>query len=302
MTTKINEAKHNVMPFKHVGIYARVSTAESKQLHSLSNQVGGLFDVVAADPIMKLYDVYVDVGSGRKARKNLGRLIEDCKAGEVDYILVKSVSRMYRDVVGLLELIRQLKELNVNVHFQNDNIDSISCNGELTITLIEAIAQAESDAKSMNIKWGLEKAKANPRAKINNRIIYGYRHEEGKLVVKDEEAEVIRFIYKLYLDGLSVLQIIEELYEKGIPSPKGNNRWAKETIRKILKDERYTGLFLIEESRKMNIQQKNNYPAIISRVMFNTAQLKSAERSNMIYNENGERVRAPKKYSNKKIK
>ena len=295
------QPKHVFKPIINVAIYARVSTAESKQVHSLSNQIEGLFDVVAADPFMRLYDIYVDIESGKNKRRNLGRLLKDCRAGKVDYVLVKSVSRMYRDVVGMLSFIRKLKELGVNVHFQNDDIDSISADGELTLTIVEAIAQAESEEKSKNIKWGIQKAKNNPNAKINNRVIYGYgRDDNGQLYIVEKEASAVRRIYTWYLEGLSVLQIIEALHNEKVPSPKGREYWSKESIRKILKEERYSGYLTVDDTRSRVVMQKTNYPEVIPRNTFKDVQLSLSERSNMTYDENGDRVRLKRKYSSKK--
>lgn len=288
-------------PIKNVAIYARVSTYNSTQLHSLGNQISKLIDVVDKDPSARLYDIYTDISSGRESRKNLERLIEDCKQKKVNYILVKSVSRMYRDVVGLLTLTRELKELGVNIHFENDNLDSISPSGEFSLTLVEAIAQAESDQKSKDIIWGLEKAKNNPHSKYNNRIIYGYIHDDGnELKIDEEEANVIRKIYALYLSGLSEKKIIDALEKEKILSPTGKARWNNQKINGILTDIRYVG----KESNKqgnITIIDKLNYPEIIDRETFAKVQLMKNKRSNVVYDKEGNRVRSKKKYSSKSI-
>ena len=151
--------------------------------------------------------------------------------------------------------------------FENDNLDSISPSGEFSLTLVEAIAQAESDQKSKDIIWGLEKAKNNPHSKYNNRIIYGYIHDDGnELKIDEEEANVIRKIYALYLSGLSEKKIIDALKKEKILSPTGKARWNNQKINGILTDIRYVG----KESNKqgnITIIDKLNYPEIIDRVI-----------------------------------
>lgn len=296
--------KANFQPksgIKYVGIYARVSTYNSTQLHSLRNQISKLIDVVDGDATARLYDIYVDISTGRESRRNLERLLNDCRMGKVNYVLVKSVSRMYRDIVGLLTLTRELKELGVNVHFENDNLDSISADGEFSLTLVEAIAQAESDQKSSNIKWGLDKAKRNPSSKYNNRIIYGYkRTADNKLEIFDEQAKIVRKIFDLYLSGLSERKIINVLEAEGVLSPTGRPRWNNEKIRGILTDIRYVGKESTEEG-KLTIIKNLNYPEIIDRETFAKVQLMKNNRSNIEYDEEGNKIRSKNKYSSKNI-
>lgn len=287
-------------PIKHVGIYARVSSQRSSQLNSLKNQISGLIDFVAMDETMFLGGIYADVESGRNSRKDLERLMDDCRAGKINYVLVKSISRMYRDTVGFLNIIRELKSLNINVHFVVNNVDTLNDKEEFILTLLAAVAQSESDNKSANIRKGLLMAKSNEDSNYNNRVFYGYgRTKEGKLFVKDNEAEVVKLICKLYLEGYSVDRIIEQLYQKRIPSPSGNEKWAKKAITNILEKEEYTGKHHIKEGNKTLITNLK-YPEIISREMFDDVQREISRRSNVVRDKDGNKVRSGKRYVGKK--
>ena len=290
-------------PIKNVGIYARVSTAQSKQVNSLSSQVDVLFDIVAKDPFMRLYDVYVDIASGRKDRRNLDRLLRDCEDGKVDYVLVKSVSRMARDTVLLLNYTRRMKDLNVNVHFENGKIETISSNDELVLTITAAYAQAESDWKSVSIRQGIKMAKEDPNSKVNNKAIYGYgKDSDERLYIIPEQAEVVKSIYTMYIEGYSVIKIINALYEKGIPSPSGKPRWTDRSVRLLLAQRKYTGQDLISKLPKMTTIRKNNYPRIIEQYTFDEAQEIAAKRSTHEKDADGNTVRSKTKYSSKRGK
>ena len=278
---------------KRVGIYCRVSTSTDEQARSLANQVGSLMQDVARNSNFALYDVYVDVdsGYGKNERRNLKRLIKDCEDGKVNYVLTKSVSRFYRDTVYLLQVVRKLKELGVEVFFQNDNISSFGGESELLLTLVGAIAQAESDMKSEFIKWGILKAKENPNSKMNNRVFYGYKHDEnGKPIINEEQAKVVRKIYTLYNEGMSIIKIIRELEKENILTARGKPTWSKRALEVILSDERYTGEIRTGGPFLIRIQ-KLQYPQIISPTVFDEAQENKKARSNIVVTEDGKHRR-----------
>lgn len=282
---------------KRVGIYCRVSTSHDDQMNSLANQVGKLMQDVMHKGNFTLYDVYVDVGSGygNYERRNFERLIKDCHDGKVNYILTKSVSRFYRDTVFLLKNIRELKEIGVEVYFQNENISSFDGEAELLLAITGAIAQSESDNKSEIIKWGIMRAKENPNSKMNNRVFYGYEHDEnGKPIINSEQAKVVRKIYQLYNAGLSVIKIISELEKEEVLTARGNKKWSKRAIDVILTDERYTGERRTGPAHRVNIE-KLPYPPIISASEFDEAQANRKERSNLVTTEDGKK-RKPVRY------
>ena len=193
-----------------VGIYCRVSTASKTQVVSIGHQLFGLIADVANSQQARLYDVYLDIQSGRTSdnRKNLMRLLDDCRTGRVTLVYTKSISRFARNTVDVLTIVRELKKMNVPVYFENEQLYSFDKEAELAISLHGAIAQGESENKSENIKWSLDKAAQNPDAQIYNRKCYGYSNaEDGSLVINEPEAEVIRQIFQMYLDGYSVEEI-----------------------------------------------------------------------------------------------
>lgn len=282
---------------KHVGIYCRVSTSMADQAGSLANQVGKLMKDVADNHNLILYDVYVDISSGygRYERRNLERLMNDCRDRKVNYVLTKSVSRFYRDTVYLLKVVRELKELGVEVFFQNENISSFDGEAELLLAITGAIAQSESDNKSELIKWGILRAKENPNSKMNNRVFYGYKHNEsGKPIINEEQAKVVRKIYTLYNEGMSIIKIIKELEKENILTARGNTTWSKRAIEVILSDERYTGEKRTGSPWNVRIE-KLPYPQIISAAVFDETQEYRKARSNIVVTEDG-RKRKSEKY------
>lgn len=292
---------------RHAGIYCRVSTSNYDQISSLGNQIDGLIEYVLRQPLLHLTDIYIDICSGHreKERENLKRLMNDCNEGRIDYIIVKSVSRFSRDTNELLNVVRKCRKMHVTVYFQNENISSDNPGSELYLSMFGAVAQAESDGKSENIKWGIKRAKKDPNSKYNNRKFYGYDHDgEGKLVVNEEQAAVVREIYSLYLNGKSVLKIIDQLKEEGILSPRGNAVWPKHSIEVILSDERYTGKLTAFQKERLehqteDYQTEDHHPPIIDHEVFEAVIKLRDERSNLTMNENGEIVRKKTRYKSK---
>ena len=248
-----------------VGIYCRVSTASKTQVVSIGHQLSGLIADVANSQQARLYDVYLDIQSGRTSdnRKNLMRLLDDCRTGRVTLVYTKSISRFARNTVDVLTIVRELKKMNVPVYFENEQLYSFDNEAELAISLYGAIAQGESENKSENIKWSLDKAAQNPDAQLYNRKCYGYSNaEDGSLVINDPEAEVIRQIFQMYLDGYSIGGIKKYLEEKGILTSRGKSTWSKRTIETILANEKYVGdviLYLQMEAGIRRPQRAERY-------------------------------------------
>lgn len=232
------------IPIKKVAVYARISKSQKDTTGSVDSQISVLLDHIDCNKDLRLEGIYVDVGSGRDAesRKELKRLLKDCKEGRIDMILTKSVSRFGRNVVDMLSITRRLKEMNVDVFFLNDNIHSLDNDGELSLTLLAAVAEGESRSKSENIKWGIAKKAEDPDAPIYSKPCYGYRKDEnGELVIHEKEAEIVRRIFDMYLKGMGSIAIGQALEKDKIPSPSGREKWPKATIEKMLRNEKYYG-------------------------------------------------------------
>ena len=238
---------------KRVGIYCRVSSNSFEQLKSLTAQVSALTRVTAATPQWLLVDVYMDIASGKigSSRKEFSRMLEDCNSHNLDIILTKSISRFGRDTVDTLEALNQLKTLGVRVIFEQEDLDTANTDSDLMISIIEAIAQAENESRSDNIKWGIKQRAAQGTSKLYNRKCYGYKNDvDGSLIIDDEEAKNVQLIFDFYLQGKSIIGIIEELEKLGIKSPTGKDKWSKRTINVMLSNEKYIGIVRLLNSGK----------------------------------------------------
>ncbi len=304
-----NKIIHYIPPLppkreKRVGIYCRVSTNSTDQLKSLTAQVSALTRLTAANPKWLLVDVYIDIASSKtgSSRKEFTRMLKDCQSHDLEIILTKSISRFGRDTVEILDALNQLKLLGVRVIFEQEVLDTADTDSELMISIIEAIAQAENESRSDNIKWGIKKRAAQGTSKLYNRKCYGYVNaSDGSLMIKDEEAKNVRLIFGMYLRGKSVIGIISELEKMGIKSPTGKGKWCKRTIDVMLSNEKYIGNVRLLDDGKHDLcyLSEENNPAIISKETFQAVQIEKQHRSNVI-KAGDDSKRKSKKYSSKK--
>jgi DNA invertase Pin-like site-specific DNA recombinase len=229
---------------KRVGIYCRASTNSAEQLKSLTAQVSALTRLTAANPKWLLVDVYIDIASSKtgSSRKEFSRMMKDCQSRNIEIILTKNISRFGRDTVEILDALNQLRPLGVRVIFEQEVLDTADTDDDLMISIIEAIAQAENESRSDNIKWGIKQKAADGSSKLYNRKCYGYTNaSDGSLIIKESEAKNVRLIFNMYLQGKSVIGIVSELERLGIKSPTGKGKWCKRTIDVMLSNEKYTG-------------------------------------------------------------
>lgn len=294
---------------KEIGIYCRVSTKSQEQMESLATQVSELVRFVRKAGIYNLYDIYIDVMSGayQKNRPAFQRMLNDCRNHNLNLIICKSISRFGRNTEEMLKSVREIKECHVNVYFQLENLNTMDADTEHIMTIIEAFRESENKAKSDNIRMGLEMRARNGSSGFYHRRCYGYqKNTNGELEIVPEEAEVVRTIYSVYLQGASINKIISFLKEKGIKSPTGKDNWYSKTIDEILSNEKYYGDVILVKSvsltgiggkRVKNIgyaeryQASENHPPIISREMFETVQAEKKKRSNYDYSEEGKKRR-----------
>jgi len=268
-----------------VAAYCRVSTQHEKQLHSLAVQIDYYTELFSDDDTVELVGIYADEGiSGTQVhhREQFLRMMEDCRAGLINQIYTKSVSRFGRNTVDTLSFTRELKLLGVDVYFEKENIHSTDSSGELMLTLIAAFAESESESMSQNIKWGLDRKyeKGNVSSLTLGKF-FGYRQlPGGEPVVDETEAVTVRRIYREFLEGWNCTQIAEHLTKDGIPTERGLDHWLFSTISNILKNEKYKGDALFHKSfvsdpithkRKRNTGELVKYygedifPAIVDR-------------------------------------
>ena len=242
----------SIVPSKQkVAAYCRVSTMATEQQSSLLAQELYYEDYIKQNPDWIFAGIYSDIGSGTrvKGRSRFKALLSACKRGKIDIILTKSAYRFARNTVDALKTIRMLRSRNIDIYFEQEDIHSLYESSEFMLTLICARAQEESFSKSEDIKWGLHKSFKNPNSKYYQRICYGYTHDQnGKLIIQEEQAEVVRLIYKMALSGANLARISSQLADMGISSPRGKKVWSKETLRKILHNEKYTGCVILQKT------------------------------------------------------
>ena len=291
-------------PMKHVVIYARVSSNTMDQLESLKAQVSGLTKFISGHNNWKLVDIHMDIASAKKDsfRPAFHKMIEECKAGLTDIVVVKSISRLGRDTVEVLDAINTLRESQVRIIFKQEELDSLTVGSSLLISTVEACTQAENETRSANIKWGIKQRASNGSLGFYRRKCYGYdKDENGDLIINKEQAEVVKLIFDLYLGGKSILGIVKELKDRNIKSPTGKDDWPKRSVEKMLSNEKYIGVSVVNVGGKEGQIYKlnNSHPSIITKEIFDTVQEEKRKRSNMVTDENGTH-RSGKKYSSKK--
>lgn len=305
---------------KRVGIYCRVSSAKKHQLRSLSAQASGLTQFVATKPNWRLYDIYLDVASGSdNKREEYNRMLDDVTCGKIDLVVVKSSSRLGRDTAETIQACRELIHFDCDIYF-HDADSYYSQMGALVVEMTAAIDQADNESRSENIRWGIRKELDNTDAKRYNRVCYGYDHDEdGKLIINEEQATIVRKIFLLYLSGASILTIKRTLEDEGIPAPRGGEKWSKKSIDAILKNSKYTGDSTIlsrglDYRADTNVIVRNDaelsndvfftiidhHPAIISKDTFEAADVERKKRSNITVDAEGRKVRKSTHYSSKK--
>lgn len=297
-----------------VAVYCRISCNSDEQKNSLQAQQEYYGKAVIKNENCLLVGIYADIASGvnKKKRIQFNKLIKDSKKGKIDIIVTKSISRFARNTLDFLEVIRMLKELNVDVYFENEKIWLSKERNEFMMTTYAAIAQEESMMKSRSIKWGLENSFISGDSKIAQRKCYGYTNDNGNLVVNSEQACIVKEIYKMYLEGLSLSSIVKELYQKEVKSPTGNDRWSVSAIDKILSNEKYVGNVLLQKTyvsdvlkhakiknngEKAKYLYENNHEGIIDKETFDLVQIEKAKRSNTIVDNNNKLSRKSKRYS-----
>jgi len=231
---------------KRVAAYARVSSGKDAMLHSLSAQVSYYSDYIQQHREWEYAGVYADEAlTGTKdSRPDFQRLLHDCRAGRIDMVITKSISRLARNTVTLLETLRELRQIEVDVYFEEENIHSIGGEGEFMLTLLASFAQAESLSVSENCKWRIRK-RFQAGEIVNLRFMYGYNINKGEITVDHKEAEVVRMIFADYISGMGCDRIAGKLNGWGLKTVR-NNAWNGKRVADIIKNEKYTGNALLQ--------------------------------------------------------
>ena len=283
-----------IIPKKKVAAYARVSKESERMHHSLSAQVSYYSSLIQHNPEWQYAGVFADYGisgTGTAKREEFRRMLKAADNGEIDIILTKSIQRFARNTVDLLNTVRHLKDIGVEVRFEKEHIHSLSGDGEFMLTILASVAQEESLSLSENMKWGIRKRfeQGVPHGRFR---VYGYRWEGDMLVVVPEEAEVVKRMYRDYLAGKSRSQIGKELAADGITTRSGCP-WVHSNIWNVLTNVIYTGTLLLQKFYNTNplhrhqvrnrgqlpqYQVENSHPAIIDRATFDAVQAEMERR------------------------
>lgn len=272
----------NTRARRRVAGYARVSTDSEEQLTSYEAQVDYYTKYIRSNPDWEFVDVYTDEGISAvstRGREGFNRMIEDALAGRIDLIVTKSVSRFARNTVDSLTAVRKLKEHGTEVYFEKEGIYTFDSKGELLITIMSSLAQEESRSISENVTWGQRKRFADGKVTLPYSSFLGYRKgPDGLPEIVPEEAETVREIYRLFIQGKTVNWIANHLTGKGIPTPRGKSKWQTSTIESILMNEKYKGSAILQKkftvdflSKKMKVNEgevpqyivEESHPAII---------------------------------------
>lgn len=276
---------------KRVCAYARVSTDLDEQLNSYKTQINEFTSFIKSREDWEFVKMYSDEGiSGTSVKKRLGflEMINDAKAGKIDLILTKSLSRFARNTVDALTIIREMRDINVDIYFEKENLYSSDSKVDFLITIFSSIAQEESRNVSENVKWGVRKGFKEGRVKLNWNIFLGYeKNEDGLIVINEDEATTVKMIYNLYLSGKTYRQIKDELITLQRKNGKGSFNWNISNICNILSNEKYCGDAILQKTIVVDYLThrsvandgiadkyyiKDNHPAIISRDLWNLVQ------------------------------
>lgn len=272
-----------------VAAYCRVSSNSADQQNSYAVQLAYYGSKFSDSETETLVEIYADEGiSGTRddKRAEFQRMINDCRKGKIDRIYAKSISRFARNTRDCLKYVRELKSLGITIFFEKENIDTAKVTDEMMITIMGGLAQEESVSISQNMQWSIRKRMQNGTYIASNQP-YGYDKINGRLVINEAEAEIVRRIFNEYLSGFGLNSICKNLNADGIIMGKSGIEWKKKAVRYILTNEKYIGDCLWQKSYTENIfpfkKPKNrgeadqyyvadHHEPIISREMFETVQ------------------------------
>lgn len=278
---------------KRVCAYCRVSTEVSEQISSYHLQIGNYTQFIKSNADWEFEGVFADYaksGTSTEKRTEFMRMIQACKEGRIDLVITKSISRFARNTLDCLNYVRMLKSLvpPVGIYFEKENINTLDAKSELLLTILSSIAQDEARNISENTKWSIRKKYQSGQARCPSNFLLGYENDDsGNLIINEKEAETVRRIFHEYINGKGAQLLAKELKSEGVLSGRGTINWGKNSVLKILRNEKYCGDVLMQKDytidflthkRKKNIGElpqyyiENHHPPIISRTEWNTVQ------------------------------
>ncbi len=291
-----------------VAAYCRVSTDSDEQATSYEAQIDHYTNHIQSHPDWELAGIFADDGSSgtnTKKREEFNRMIEACMAGQIDMVITKSISRFARNTLDCLKYIRQLRDKQIAVFFEKENINSMDSKGEVMLTIMASLAQQESQSLSQNVKLGLQYRYQQGEIQVNCNWFLGYTKDGNKqLVVVPKEGEIVKRIYREYLEGSSMLKIARGLEADGIRNGAGNQKWHTSNINKILRNEKYIGDALLQKTYTVDFLTKkrvknngivpqyyveNSHEAIIPRELYMQVQEELVRRRCVHLSKNGKK-------------
>ena len=277
---------------RRVAAYARVSTDQEEQLTSYEAQVDYYTQYIQSNTDWEFIRVYTDEGisaTNTKKRDGFNKMVQDALEGRIDLIITKSVSRFARNTVDSLTTVRMLKDKGVEVYFEKENIYTLDSKGELLITIMSSLAQEESRSISENVTWGMRKRFADGKVSLPYKQFLGYRKgADGLPEIVPEEAEIVKDIYRMSMEGKSPSFIARHLTDSSIPTPGGKSNWRPNTVESILTNEKYKGDAILQKSFTVDFLMKKkkvnegevpqyyvecSHPAIIAPEVFDAVQV-----------------------------
>jgi len=303
-----NNIKKAEKPKLRVAAYCRVSTDSDEQSTSYDAQIEHYTEYISKNPDWVLAGIFADdgiTGTNTKKRDEFNRMIDECHAGNIDMIITKSISRFARNTLDCLKYIRELKDKNIPVFFEKESINTMDSKGEVLLTIMASLAQQESQSLSQNVKMGIQYRYQQGKVQVNHNRFLGYTKDaDGNLVIEPKQAEIVKRIYREYLEGKSMDKIAAGLEADGILTGAGKERWHPSTIKKILTNEKYIGDALLQKTyttdflTKKRIKNNGTMPqyyvegdheAIIPKDIFLLVQEELARRRRVHTTENGKR-------------
>lgn len=295
-----NNISKEAKPKLRVAAYCRVSTDSDEQATSYEVQVEHYTAFIKKNEEWEFAGIFADdgiSGTNTKKREEFNRMIDECMAGNIDMVITKSISRFARNTLDCLKYIRQLKEKNIPVFFEKENINTMDSKGEVLLTIMASLAQQESESLSNNVKMGLQFRYQNGEVQVNHNRFLGYtKDKNGHLIIDKEEAVIVKRIFREYLEGSSLAQIGKGLMADGILTAAGKPTWRPETLKKILQNEKYIGDALLQKTYTVDVLTKrrvkntgfmpqyyveNNHDAIIPRELYTQVQEEMIRRANL---------------------
>ena len=295
-----NTVNKEVKPKLRVAAYCRVSTDSDEQATSYDAQVEHYTNFIQKNEEWEFSGIFADdgiSGTNTKKREEFNRMIAECMEGHIDMIITKSISRFARNTLDCLRYIRQLKEKNIPVFFEKENINTMDSKGEVLLTIMASLAQQESESLSKNVKMGMQFRFQKGEVQINHNRFMGYtKDEDGHLIIEPAEAEIVKRIYREYLQGASLKQIGDGLMDDGILTAAGKAKWRPESVKKILKNEKYIGDALLQKTYTVDVLTKkrvknngivpqyyveNSHEPIIPRELYMQVQEEMLRRTNL---------------------